>query len=54
MAAPKFLLCRAAAVPRCEADLMTAFARFHFVLAADLDTYIALVLTPQPRLPDIR
>jgi predicted O-methyltransferase YrrM len=54
VAAPKFLLCRAEAAPRYEADLMAAFARFHFVLAADMDTYIALVLTPQPRLPDIR
>ncbi len=27
-----------------------AFARFHFVLNADMETYFALVLTPYPRL----
>jgi len=53
VAAGKFLLCRADAVPRYEADLMTAFAPFHFILGADMEGYCALVLTPQPRLPEI-
>ena len=53
VAAAKFLLCRADAVPRYEADLMTAFAPFHFILGADMDGYCALVLTPRPRLAEI-
>jgi Methyltransferase domain len=53
VAAPKFLLCRTSAAERYEADLMRTFARFHFVLGADMETYCALVLTPQPRLAEI-
>jgi hypothetical protein len=50
VAAPKFLICRRASLALYEQDLLSAFARFHFVLNADMETYFALVLTPQPRL----
>jgi predicted O-methyltransferase YrrM len=50
VAAPKFLICRDAARGLYEPDLLDAFSRFHFTLNADMETYFALVLTPQPRL----
>jgi hypothetical protein len=53
-AAAKFLLCRADAVALYERDLMETFARFHFIMGADMVSHLALVLTPQPRLPDVR
>jgi hypothetical protein len=54
VAAPKFLICRDASHTLYEADLMSAFARFHFILGADMETYLALVLTPRPRLAEDR
>lgn len=54
VAASKFLICPAAAVALYEKELMTAFARFQFVLGADMVDYSARVLTPNPRLADIR
>jgi hypothetical protein len=54
VAASKFLICQAAAVALYEKDLMTTFARFHFVLGADMVDYSTLVLTPTPRIADIR
>jgi predicted O-methyltransferase YrrM len=54
VAAAKFLLCRADAVALYEQDLMETFAPFHFILGADMVSHLALVLTPQPRLADIR
>jgi predicted O-methyltransferase YrrM len=54
VAAAKFLLCRADAVALYESDLMAAFARFHFIMGADMVSHLALVLTPQPRLAAIR
>jgi hypothetical protein len=51
-AAAKFLLCGADAVALYEQDLMQTFARFHFILGADMVTYCSLVLTPQPRIVD--
>jgi predicted O-methyltransferase YrrM len=53
VAAPKFLICRCAALALYEKDLLSAFSRFHFVLNADMETYVALVLTPQPRLAEV-
>ena len=53
VAAPKFLICRCNARARYEQALLSAFARFHFTLNADMETYFALVLTPQPRLAEI-
>jgi hypothetical protein len=53
VAAPKFLICREAVRPRYEHDLMEAFARFHFPLNADMESYFALALTPWPRLAEV-
>jgi predicted O-methyltransferase YrrM len=53
VAAAKFLLCRADAIALYEPDLMETFARFHFILGADMVSHLALVLTPHPRLAEI-
>jgi predicted O-methyltransferase YrrM len=53
VAAPKFLICHADAFTRYQDDLLRAFARFHFILNADMESYFALVLTPQPRLAEV-
>jgi predicted O-methyltransferase YrrM len=53
VAAPKFLICRESVRPRYEHDLMEAFARFHFPLNADMESYFALALTPWPRLAEV-
>src|SRR5882757_674015 len=37
VAAPKFLICREASRARYEPDLLSAFARFHFTMNADID-----------------
>lgn len=50
VAAPKFLICRNSALAPYRDDLLAAFARFHFTLDADMESYFALVLTPHPRL----
>ena len=52
-AAAKFLLCRAEAVALYEQDLMASFARFHFIVGADVMGELTLVLTPEPRLGDV-
>lgn len=52
-AAAKFLICRADRIEQYENDLMTSFAKFHYVLGAQIGGRIALVLTPDPRLPKI-
>jgi predicted O-methyltransferase YrrM len=54
VAAAKFLLCRADAIAPYERDLMETFARFHFIMGAEMVSHLALVLTPQPRLAEIR
>jgi len=54
VAAAKFLICEAGAVALYQTDLLTTFARFHFVLGADMVDYSTLVLTPTPRLAEIR
>jgi predicted O-methyltransferase YrrM len=53
VAAAKFLICRSDAVPLYADDLMTAFADQHYTLGADFDGYVAVVLTPHPRLARI-
>jgi len=53
VAAAKFLLCRADALERYQQDLMQAFARFQYRLGADMENYLALVLTPNPRLAEV-
>lgn len=53
VAAPKFLLCRGEALKTYQDDMMAAFARFHFTLGADMESYLALVLTPHPRLAEV-
>ena len=53
-AAAKFLLCRSDAVALYEQDLMTSFARFHYIAGGDVNDRLTLVLTPEPRLADIR
>ena len=53
VAAPKFLICRSAALALYEQDLLRAFSQFHFILNADMETYVALVLTPRPRLAEV-
>jgi predicted O-methyltransferase YrrM len=53
VAAPKFLICRGDALALYEQDLLSAFSPFHFALNADMETYVALVLTPRPRLAEV-
>lgn len=53
VAAPKFLICRDSAFKRYQDDLMGAFARFQYVLGADMESYKAVVLTPNPRLAEV-
>jgi hypothetical protein len=53
VAAPKFLICREASRALYEPDLLNAFSRFHFTMNADMESYFALVLTPQPRLAEV-
>jgi hypothetical protein len=50
VAAPKFLLCADSWFARYQDELLAAFKRVHFILNADMESYFALVLTPQPRL----
>jgi hypothetical protein len=54
VAAPQFLICQAGAVDLYESDLQTTFARFRYGLGADMVGYSSLVLTPVPRMADIR
>jgi predicted O-methyltransferase YrrM len=53
VAAAKYLICRAAAVPLYNDDLMITFAAQHYTLGADFDGHLAVVLTPHPRLARI-
>jgi predicted O-methyltransferase YrrM len=53
VAATKFLICRDEMLALYEPDLLGAFAPFHYVLDADMETYVALVLTPRPRLAEL-
>ena len=53
VAATKFLICSGDALALYEQDLLSAFSPFHYVLDADMETYVALVLTPRPRLAEL-
>lgn len=53
VAAAKFLVCRIDALELYRADLQSTFSRFHFPLDADMETYVALVLTPHPRIAEV-
>ena len=52
-AAAKFLICRSDAVALYEQDLMTSFARFHYIVGGDVMDRLTLVLTPEPRMADV-
>lgn len=52
-AAAKFVLCRLDRVANYEQDLMTTFAKFHYVLGAYVMGYFTLILTPDPTLPKV-
>lgn len=48
--APKFLLCRAAAVAHYETDLMETFKAQHLTIGGDALGHLCVILTPSPRL----
>ncbi len=50
VASPKFLICHRDWLARYQDELLGEFQRFHYTLAADMEGYLALVLTPEPRL----
>lgn len=50
VAAAKFVLCRADAVPLYEDDLMASFPQYHYTLGAEFVSHWCVVLTPAPRL----
>jgi hypothetical protein len=52
-AAAKFLICRIDRVALYEQDLMTTFARFHYVIGTLVMGHFTLVLTPDPTLPQV-
>jgi len=53
VAAAKFLICSGGALAFYEPDLLSAFSPFRYVLDADMEAYVALVLTPQPRVAEL-
>ena len=50
VAAAKFMICRADAVPLYEQDLMATFKPQHWTLGSEWERYFCVVLTPRPRL----
>jgi hypothetical protein len=52
-AAAKFLICRVDRAERYERDLMTSFAKFHYLPGAQVAGHLTLVLTSDPTLPEI-
>jgi predicted O-methyltransferase YrrM len=52
-AAAKFVICRAEYVETYQQDLMVRFKPFHYLLGADIMGHSALVLTPDPTLPNV-
>ena len=52
-AAAKFLLCRAELVEPYQRALMATYPQFHYLLGADVLGQLALVLTPDPTLPNV-
>ena len=53
VAAAKLLICRRDALELYEKDLMESFAKFHYIVGADVLDELTLVLTPQPRVADV-
>ena len=53
VSAAKFVLCRTAALPKYEHDLMAAFKPFHYTLGSEWEDYFCAVLTPRPRIASI-
>jgi Methyltransferase domain len=53
VSAAKFVLCRTAAIPKYEHDLMAAFKPFHYTLGSEWEDYFCVVLTPRPRIASI-
>ncbi len=52
-AAAKFVICRAACAEAYQRDLMDRFKPFHYLLGANIMGHLALVLTPDPTLPNL-
>jgi hypothetical protein len=52
-AAAKFLICRVEAAAAYEQDLMASFEPFHYPLGAHIGAHLAVVLTPDPTLPEV-
>jgi hypothetical protein len=52
-AAAKFLICRIDRVALYEQDLMTTFARFHYIVGTLVMGHFTLVLTPDPTPPQL-
>ena len=52
-AAAKLLICRADRLALYENDLMATFARFHYIVGADVMGQLTLVLTPDPTPPKL-
>ena len=52
-AAAKFLICRVDRVAKYEQDLMTTYAKFHYVLGTTIAGHFTLILTPDPTLPAV-
>jgi predicted O-methyltransferase YrrM len=52
-AAAKFVLCRVDRAAKYEQDLMTTFAKFHYVVGTYLMGHFTLILTPDPTLPAV-
>jgi predicted O-methyltransferase YrrM len=52
-AAAKFLICRVDRAALYEQDLMERYARFHYIVGADVLGHFTLVLTPDPSPPKL-
>ena len=52
VSAAKFVLCRTAALPKFEHDLMAAFKPYHYSRLR-VEDYFCFVLTPRPRIASI-
>lgn len=50
VAAAKFVLCKADAVPLYEADLMERFKAQHYILGSEWERYFCVVLSPDPKM----
>lgn len=52
-AAAKFVLCHVDAYARYESDLMASFPAQHWIIGAHFAQNLAVVLTPNPHMPDV-